>query len=225
MISQISADGTVLYVSPSFQRMFGMDPHDLVGRPISGNTHPDDLAATREAFAAALAGTPVRLQGRRQRVDGSWLWLETSSEPMRDPDTGTIIGVQSAGRDITDRKHAEVELERAALTDVMTGLANRALLADRLHLAQHRLHRDPGYLALLLIDVDRFKTINDTHGHGAGDTALIEVATRLRPRHRHCRPPRRRRIRAAARPAQRTRPGQTRRPAHPRRAPRTPARA
>ena len=180
IISQIAPDGTVLYVSPSFERVFGKSPDHLIGGPVGGNAHPDDLAALHEAFTTVLAGTPVRMQGRRQRVDGTWIWLETSSEPLLDPDTGQVIGVQSSGRDITERKNAEAELERLALHDVLTGLANRALLADHLRQAQNRLSRERSHIALLMVDLDSFKPINDTHGHAAGDHVLVEVANRLR---------------------------------------------
>ncbi len=181
IISQVALDGTVLYVSPSYERVFGRKPGELIGGRIAPHIHPDDEAALHEGFARVAAGESARLVSRRQHADGSWLWLESSNEPMRDPN-GEIIGVQSAVRDVTARKTAEADLERLALSDVLTGLANRARLADRLHLAQQRLHREPAHLALLVIDLDGFKTINDTHGHLAGDAALVEVAVRLH----HC---------------------------------------
>lgn len=182
IISLTDLDGTVLYVSPAYERVLGLACHDVVGTRVGMSPHPEDAAAVDQQFAAAVAGTPGRVTFRSQRCDGTWAWLESHAQPMRDPATGAVTGVQAATRDVSERRGYETELERLALTDALTGLANRTLLIDRLVHAQQRLEREPGSIAMLMIDLDQFKLVNDSLGHHVGDLLLIEVADRLR----HC---------------------------------------
>jgi diguanylate cyclase (GGDEF)-like protein/PAS domain S-box-containing protein len=182
IISYMDLDGTLRYISPAYERVLGWACQDVIGTKVAVGPHPDDTAAVYQAFTAAVAGEPSRVTFRSQRSNGTWAWLEAHAHPLRDPATGAITGVQAATRDISDRRDSEAKLERLALSDSLTGLANRALLTDRLGHAQQRLQREPGCVALLMLDLDRFKLVNDSLGHHVGDLLLIEVADRLR----HC---------------------------------------
>lgn len=114
----------------------------------------------------------------RLHEDGVMRWSSISGAPIFD-DEGVFKGYRGTGRDITARKQAEADIERLAFFDVLTGLPNRRLLLDRLNRAIATSSRDHGYGALLFIDLDNFKVLNDTRGHHVGDELLKQVAQRL----------------------------------------------
>ena len=123
-----------------------------------------------------------------QRKDGTRFDVSLTISPIADS-SGAIVAASAIGRDITKRKHAEeslrrlnAKLEHKAYHDALTGLPNRALFADRLRQALARARRYGTRVAVLLIDVNGFKQINDTYGHDIGDAALVEIARRLRAR-------------------------------------------
>lgn len=114
----------------------------------------------------------------RRRLDGSAIWVSISGAPVFD-DQGEFVGYRGTGREITARKQAEAEIERLAFYDALTGLPNRRLLIDRLNQAVAASARRACFGALLFIDLDNFKVLNDTRGHHMGDELLKQVATRL----------------------------------------------
>ena len=129
--------------------------------------------------AALQARQPFRdLELQRQRPDGSMHWIAVSGVPVIGAD-GTLRGYRGVGRDITERKEAAQQIERLAFYDALTSLPNRRMLGDRLQRAMAGVARSGLQGALLFIDLDNFKDLNDTLGHDTGDQLLLQVAQRL----------------------------------------------
>ena len=140
------------------------------------NKSEADWAAHRATLAAQL---PFRdLELLRQRPDGAMHWISVSGVPVFDH-LGALRGYRGVGRDINERKRAETQVERLAFYDALTGLPNRRLLLDRLQHAALATERSSTQGALLFIDLDNFKDLNDTLGHDTGDQLLVQVAQRL----------------------------------------------
>ncbi len=140
------------------------------------NLGPDDWDAHRRVLESHLPFRDLELQ--RLDADGKPYWVAVSGTPIFDG-KGRFCGYRGIGRDISKRKNAEDETQRLAFYDTLTGLPNRRLLMDRLSHAQVTSARNKRYGALLFIDLDNFKDLNDTLGHDVGDLLLEQVALRL----------------------------------------------
>ncbi len=171
----VTATGMLTYVSPAIRGVLGFAPDDLRGRSAFDLLHPAEVATVRRSLAR---GATRQLECRARHANGSWRWIEYRVRDARaDP---AIAGFICNGRDVTDRHHVEEELRHEALHDPLTGLPNRSLFQDRLDQALLVGHRLDQPVAVLLLDLNHFKEINDTFGHDHGDTLLREVAHRLR---------------------------------------------
>ena len=181
VIADATRDGfPIVYANPGFTRLTGYAAEEIAGRPCSVLNHPDTDPVAIEEFRTALREqreTRVTLLNRRK--DGSEFWNEVYLSPVFD-DAGRLVQYIGVQNDVTERRKAEEQAEFLAYHDSLTGLANRALLARVLDRAVDRAGRQDRQAALLFLDVDRFKQVNDEHGHAAGDALLREVAERLR---------------------------------------------
>lgn len=169
LLATVSPEGRLGLLNPAWQEVLGFDRDELRAMSLRELVHPDDLQSTRERLDPATQ--PARFANftnRYRHRDGSWRWLLWSAR-FQD---GTWY---ASAKDITDR----LALERQALRDPLTRLPNRILLMDRARQAIARLHRGRPPVAILFIDLDRFKAVNDTLGHAAGDELLLQVARRL----------------------------------------------
>jgi diguanylate cyclase (GGDEF)-like protein/PAS domain S-box-containing protein len=179
VITIVDARGTIVYQSSSVERVFGIRPDELVGRPLSDWIHPSDLDGVLPALGRVGGGATIRplIECRLRRGDGSWPFVETALNDLFDDPS--VNGLVLNSRDVTERHALEAELRDRALRDDLTGLANRALFSDRVEHALSRAKRRPGPNAIVYLDLDAFKGVNDTLGHAAGDALLQEVARRL----------------------------------------------
>jgi diguanylate cyclase (GGDEF)-like protein/PAS domain S-box-containing protein len=166
--------GGCRYASESVAQMVGRPDRELLGEQLADFVHPDDLGLV---LAAYTHGEPMELVFRLRNRFGEWRHLEVHVTDLRGD--RQIRGIVFNARDISERIRLEEQLTRQAFHDGLTGMPNRALFRDRLEQAIARSERSLGVLAVLLVDLDGFKQVNDSLGHDAGDQLLQEVAERF----------------------------------------------
>ena len=158
------------------------EEQDRTTEEMRAYVHPDDVDEMLNRMKAALRGdaTTYEAEFRVSTLAGGWVWLRSRGRVVERDAAGRALRLVGTDVDITRRRAADDELRQRAEFDALTGLPNRALFSDRITGAMARAARSGHGLALLFIDVDRFKAVNDTHGHAAGDQVLRVVAQRLR---------------------------------------------
>jgi diguanylate cyclase (GGDEF)-like protein/PAS domain S-box-containing protein len=179
VIAIADSDGVLRFISPSVSRLFGYLPEELDGLSLTVLVHPED--APRAAAALSTATVPGSVtaptEWRVRHRDGRWLAIEAvGTNLLHEP---TVRGIVVNARDVSERKALEAQLTHQAFHDPLTGLANRALFFDRVTHALERDQRNQEGLAVLFLDLDNFKTVNDSLGHVAGDRLLVAAAVRL----------------------------------------------
>jgi diguanylate cyclase (GGDEF)-like protein/PAS domain S-box-containing protein len=175
----VRPDTTISYQTPSVRRTLGYEPADLEDREFTSLLHPDDLEKALAVYTgvAFRAGTSVTAEWRIRHADGKWHNVEVVATNLLDDPT--VEGCVLTMRDVSERKVLEEELKHQAFHDALSGLANRALFHDRLEQALARAVRSSTSVAVLFLDLDDFKLVNDSLGHTAGDQMLAEVAVRI----------------------------------------------
>lgn len=172
----VGPDGSWLKVNEALCKMLGMNEAYLLSRTFQHITHPDDLELDLELLTSLINGERdhYRMDKRYFHHDGHIIWVTLSVSIVRDAQQRPVHFVSQI-EDITDRKQHQEEMERMAFFDPLTSLPNRRLIMDRLDQAVLRAERYQQTIALMFIDIDHFKWINDTYGHDIGDELLQYV--------------------------------------------------
>jgi diguanylate cyclase (GGDEF)-like protein/PAS domain S-box-containing protein len=181
LIVIVGPDGVVQTLTGSVEPVFGADWQEAQGTPFVTHVHPDD-AALAAAFLARVAGRATggthEAEWRMRFADDAWHHVSAVAANLLGD--ARVAGVVLTVRDVEAQKTFEEQLRHRAFHDPLTSLANRALFYDRVEHALNREGRDDGHAAVLFVDLDDFKEVNDRLGHATGDRLLVEVAGRLR---------------------------------------------
>jgi diguanylate cyclase (GGDEF)-like protein/PAS domain S-box-containing protein len=173
-----------IYYSPRWKTMLGLgeDEGDNTSAFWFSRIHPDDADILQAALDAHIGNvTPhLEVEYRMRHLGDNYVWVLTRGLAVFDPNNGQVVRISGSQTDITARKRTEQQLLHDAFHDGLTGMSNRALFLDRLGQALSRVKRDAKRsFAVLFIDIDRFKYVNDTLGHSAGDGLIIAIARRI----------------------------------------------
>jgi diguanylate cyclase (GGDEF)-like protein/PAS domain S-box-containing protein len=177
LIAYADRDLRYQFCNRIYQDWFGKSSADVIGHTIEEVLGPERFALIADRLKLALMGETVEFEQSRPNEDGAQ-FIKVTYIPERDANGG-VTGIYIMAQDISEMKHIQLNLERDVLHDTLTGLPNRQALMLELNQIGKRARRHQNSYAILFLDVDRFKVINDNLGHGAGDQALIAFAQRL----------------------------------------------
>jgi diguanylate cyclase (GGDEF)-like protein/PAS domain S-box-containing protein len=177
----ISREGRVLQANQAFCEIVGRRHEDVAGTPVEDLTHPDDRELSLQWMTRLRAGevSDYQIEKRYLHADGHAVWTSLHASVVRDPEGRALYAICQI-EDITERRAMSAMMAHAAIHDPLTDLPNRVLFADRLELALARSLRGARLVAVVFVDLDHFKIINDSMGHDGGDQLLRAVAERIR---------------------------------------------
>lgn len=181
MIKVLTLDGLITYASPSHKKILGFEPENVTGKIFFDFIHPEDVPVVKEKFSlAAAANQTWETQFRQYLKDKTWIWVEAIGTPIIDEERLDVnCQYIVAARDITERKQYEERLKAYAFQDSLTGLYNRRKFVELIDNAVEEAKRCNNSFAVLYLDIDKFKFVNDTYGHEIGDELLKKMAERL----------------------------------------------
>jgi diguanylate cyclase (GGDEF)-like protein/PAS domain S-box-containing protein len=183
----LDLDGQIIDSNPAIQRLLGRTQHELTRHALAKFVHPSDRRKTRAGYLRMIStgGSSLRMQHRFVGREGQVIWVDAAASLVPDSDGQPSFAIAMI-QDITQRKEAEAALlsqaalnEHQAQHDALTGLANRTLFHSRISQVVNPRRRTDGRAAVVVIDLDGFKEINDSLGHAAGDELLVELSRRL----------------------------------------------
>lgn len=179
IIKVLDPHGKILYVSPSIEKILGYPVRNMIGKKFYVDVHPEDLKEIKDKFEEMIHTKEYfQVNLRRMHQDGHSVWLSTDFIPVLNQD-GEIEKIVAISGDITEIRRKEKTLSKLAYSDYLTGLPNRRLFLDRLQQAFYTSDRTGKFTALMVLDCDKFKQINDTLGHDVGDEVIKIFAKRV----------------------------------------------
>lgn len=180
IIKVLTPDGNITYVSPSIEDILGYPAQKIIGKSFIETIHPDDREKMNDVYRNLIETKEnVDIEIRRKHQDGHFIWLHSDLIPVLSPE-GQLEKIVVISWDITEYKRKVKKLEKLAFYDHLTGLPNRRVFLDRLQQSMFTTDRRGKWTALMVLDCDNFKQINDNHGHDIGDEVIKEFSNRIR---------------------------------------------
>ncbi len=179
LLCVVNLNGVIEYASPSYKFILGFAPESCVGNLVFHMIHPDDYADVKCTFIEmALTNQTKVMEFRYRHVNSHWIWVEAKGTPILN-DEGNVCRIQIVARDITERKWFEEKFDYVSYYDALTGLPNRRLFERRLEQSIKEAASQGHKLAVMYLDMCKFKYINDTFGYDTGDKLLHQFAQRV----------------------------------------------
>ncbi|SEQ92420.1 PAS domain S-box-containing protein/diguanylate cyclase (GGDEF) domain-containing protein [Virgibacillus subterraneus] len=179
LITMIDNQGEIVYVSPSYKEVLDYEENEYINKPFLHNVHTDDRGRLQESFIESIRNkTTWKEQFRQKHGDGDYIWSELLGSPVYD-DENQFTHMVVVSRNITLRKDYEQQLQHMAYHDPLTGLPNRRYFVKQLTEHIERIKDTDQRLALIMMDLDKFKLINDKMGHSIGDQVIQEFGLRI----------------------------------------------